>query len=87
MLTETAQAKFIESVSGTLIAVASITSIEPYKGGWGHVVYYGKKEQWRWVHPDVIADLFGDATDTGEEDESSTHEEGCGGAIQIDART
>ena len=48
---------FLEAIDGTLIAVKSIKSIEPYRGGWGHVVYYSG-DRWKWVDPSLVTEML-----------------------------
>jgi len=50
--------KFLKSMSGKMIAVKSITEIEPYNGGWGHVVRYHEGRDWAWVSPAEVSAYF-----------------------------
>ena len=50
--------KFLKSVSGKMIAVKAISCIEPYNGGWGHVVWYHNGEEWVWVSPAEVSAYF-----------------------------
>ena len=49
--------RFLEAVDGTFIAEDAITSIEPFKGGWGQTVHYAD-DKWKWVHPDNVAEFL-----------------------------
>ena len=41
-----------------MIAVKAISCIEPYNGGWGHVVWYHNGEEWAWVSPAEVSAYF-----------------------------